>query len=449
MKALLLTLALLAGPLWAKGDLAAVQAAIAADQAKPLPVNPYISLNPQVEEQLAKAPAGPLHHWLLAIKDNIEVKGLATTAGSLALKDYVPRQDAPLVQRLKAAGALVLGKSNLSEWANFRGQRSISGWSATGGQTRLPQDPRRSPCGSSSGSAAAVAAGMADGAIGTETDGSITCPAAMAGLVGLKPTLGAVSQTGIVPLSQAQDVAGPITRTVDDAAALLLAMADPAYFAKDTLPAIKLADLRVGVWVAKGGFDDRVATLLDRAAKDFKATGARVDIVAPIVPDSLADDAYQALLWEFKQDLGRYLAALPPSVPVRSLEQLVQFNRAHADRELRYFGQETLEAALSAKDASAARQQAQSQARAALDQLFDQGFDLVIAPTNGPAWLIDRVNGDFYRGGTSTLAAVAGYPHLTVPMGDIDGLPIGLSLLGPAGSDLKLLATAKAWRPGT
>ncbi|WP_417357485.1 amidase family protein [Gallaecimonas pentaromativorans] len=441
-----LLLALFAAPLLAKGDLASLEAAIKADQHQALPVNAYISLNPDAQSALAKAPKGPLHRWLLAIKDNIEVKGLPNTAGSLALKDYVPSQDAPLVARLKAAGAVVLGKSNLSEWANFRGEHSISGWSATGGQTRLPMDRRRSPCGSSSGSAAAVAAGMADAAIGTETDGSITCPAAMNGLVGVKPTLGAVSQQGIAPISAEQDSAGPITSNVDDATALLLAMSEPGYFHAKALPQVALAELKVGVLTEKAGFDGRVADLLEQAAKVFKSAGAEVDNAALPELSALGDDEFTALVWEFHHDLNAYLAALPKTAAVHSLQELVAFNDQHAAKELRYFGQQTLEQALSPPDGSQARHRARALARQTLDAFFSKGQDVLIAPTNGPAWLIDTVNGDFYRGGTSTLAAVSGYPHVTVPMGDIDGLPIGLSLLGPPGSDLKLLAIAKTWQ---
>ncbi|WP_115720367.1 amidase family protein [Gallaecimonas mangrovi] len=442
----LLWFALFSSCCWAKGDLTATLAAIDADQRQPLPVNAYITINANARRDLQQAKPGPLHGWLLAIKDNIEVAGLPTTAGSLALSNYLPDSDAAIVSQLKQAGAVVLGKANLSEWANFRGQHASSGWSAVGGQTRLPMDRRRSPCGSSSGSAAAVAAGMADAAIGTETDGSITCPAAVNGLVAIKPTLGAVSNQGIVPISHQQDTAGPLAKTVDDTAKLLMAISQPGYFEQQGLPTVALGQLKVAVLQHKADFDQRVAALLTMAVQRFKKHGAKVKPVDLPDTSALGQAEFTALVAEFHHDLGAYLAGLPKTVAVHSISELVRFNQLHAEDELRYFGQQTLLMAEKAQDGSKARAQARRLARQTLDGIFAQGYDVLIAPTNGPAWLIDHINGDHYRGGTSTLAAVAGYPHVTVPMGNIANLPIGLSLIGPPGSDLRLLAIAKGWQ---
>jgi amidase len=404
---------------------------------------------------------GPLFGMPILLKDNIEAKGpLPTTAGSLALKDNVTNRDAPLVANLRAAGAVIVGKANLSEWANIRSSNSISGWSAVGGQTRNPHALDRNPCGSSSGSAAAVAASMVPAAIGTETDGSITCPAAVNGVVGYKPTVGLVSRTHIVPISHSQDTAGPMTRTVRDAALVLTAMAgtdaaDPATAEADarktgyaaSLRTDTLRGQRIGVLRFAAGFGTDEP--FEKALAILRREGAvLVDIEEFEGRDEIGRNEFTVLLTELKADLNAYLATLPPGVETRTLADLIAFNKVRAERELALFGQDIFIKAQATKglqdpDYINAREISLRMAgEEGIDGLLEE-YDVValVGPTMSPAWLIDTVNGDqIAGGGAGSLAAVAGYPHLTVPMGMVRGLPVGLSFIGPKWSDALILS---------
>jgi len=418
---------------------------------------------------------GPLHGIPILIKDNIATGDrMLTTAGSLALANAPAPRDAFIVQRLRAAGAIVLGKTNLSEWANFRSTHSTSGWSARGGQTRNPYALDRNPSGSSSGSAVAVAANLAAAAIGTETDGSIVSPSSNAALVGIKPTLGRVSRTGIVPIAHSQDTAGPIARTVADAITLLDAISgrDPEDAAGDaradgpvtprvTLDRNGLAGVRIGVvrnrLFGSSGTADELA---DRAIAEMRRHGAVIVDPANIPTLGKFDDSeFEVLLHEFKADLPKYLQWLGPQAPVRSLADLIAFNRGHAREELLYFGQEIMEQAeakktLTSPDYVAALAKNHRLSRVeGIDAVMRQHrLDALVAPTGGPAWLTDLVNGDSGTASTpgpSTVAAVAGYPHITVPMGFYRGLPLGLSFFGTAWSEPTLIRIAYAFEQAT
>jgi len=408
---------------------------------------------------------GPLEGIPVLIKDNVSVAGLPATAGSPALS-AAGGGDAFIVAALRAAGAVVIGKANLSEWANFRSRPSSSGWSTLGGQTVNPHGIGRNPSGSSSGSAVAVAAGLAPLAVGTETDGSIVSPAAVCGVVGIKPTVGLVSRSGIVPISAAQDTAGPMARTVADAAALLTAMAGPdaadpasadsagqaADYASFLDPGA-LAGARIGVW--REGVDvagPAAAAILDAAVARLRGCGA--EVVDPVdLPDAgqLAAPEYESLLHEFKHDLNAYLATLPGEHPA-SLAELIAFNRRHAATGLAEFGQEIFEAAQATSGNPAdpdylnGRAQVRRLARGGLDAaLSGSRLAAVVSLTCGPAWLTDHVLGDHYAGGTSSPAAVAGYPAISLPAGQFRGLPVGISLVGPAWSEPRLIALAHAF----
>jgi len=433
-------------------------------------LNAVIAVDPTALDQArtldrVRRARGPLFGMPILVKDNIETVGpLPTTAGSLALADNVTNRDAPLVARLRAAGAVIVGKANLSEWANIRSNSSISGWSAIGGQVRNPHALNRNPCGSSSGSGAAVAAGMVPAAIGTETDGSITCPAAINGIVGLKPTVGLVSRTHIVPISHSQDTAGPMTRTVRDAALVLDAIAgsDPADAAtaeadshrEDYAARLRpdaLRGVRLGVMRFATGFGTNAA--FDEALATLRAQGAElVDINAFEGRDVIGRNELTVLLRELKADMNAYLATTPPSVRIRTLADLIAFNRAHADTELALFGQELFEQAegMAGLDADYRRARETSlrlAGREGIDRLLRQhNVVALIGPTMPPAWPIDAVNGDqISGGGAGGLAAVAGYPHLTVPMGQVRGLPVGLSFIGPKWSEGLLLSLGYAY----
>lgn len=411
---------------------------------------------------------GPLHGIPILIKDNIEVAGpLATTAGSLALKDNVTNRDAPIITRLRDAGAVILGKTNLSEWANIRSNNSTSGWSVIGGLTRNPHTLDRNSCGSSSGSAAAVAASLAPLAIGTETDGSITCPAGVNGIVGFKPTLGLVSRTHIVPISHSQDTAGPMTLTVRDAAAVMNVIAgsdpaDPATAEADARKADYVAALspdalqgkRIGVLRDRVGDRADIAALLDAALKQMTALGATVVDIADSRKglEDLGAAEFEILMTELKADIAAYLAGLPAKDGPKTLADLIAFNKANPE-ELLWFDQSLFELA-ETKGGLDSPAYVEAKAKATrlagaegIDRLLkEHKVDLLIGVTNGPAWASDLVNGDHYNGpSASQLPAVAGYPHLTVPMGAVQGLPVGISFIGPKWSDAEVLATGYAY----
>ncbi len=432
-------------------------------------VGSVIALDPTALAQARRVQAlglrGPLAGQPILIKDNIEVAGpLPTTAGSLALANNVTNRDAPLVARLLGAGAVILGKTNLSEWANIRSSNSISGWSAVGGQTRNPFALDRNPCGSSSGSGAAVAAGLVRMAIGTETDGSVTCPAAINGIVGFKPTVGLVSRTHIVPISASQDTPGPMTASVAEAAMVLTAIAgsDPADKAtteadrrrRDYLAGLRAGSLRgkrIGVMRFAAGFGTDQP--FDAALAVLKAQGATLVEIKEFDEGQMGRNEFQVLLTEFKSGLADYLRSSPAPIPVRSLADVIAFNKNHAAQELALFGQETFEQAEKTKGTSdpAYRKARQLSFNAAgpngIDRLLKQhGVVALVGPTMAPAWKIDVVNGDqISGGGAGSLAAVAGYPHLTVPMGFVKGLPVGLSFIGPKWADGQILSLGFAY----
>lgn len=446
----------------------------ALDDAGPA-LNSVLSLNPQAlaqarasdSERAAGRVRGPLHGIPVLLKDNIEsLDPIATTAGSLALIDNVTGRDAPLVARLREAGAIILGKTNLSEWANIRSSQSTSGWSAAGGLTRNPYALDRNACGSSSGSAVAAAASLATVAIGTETDGSIVCPAAVNGLVGLKPTVGLVSRRHIVPISHTQDTAGPMGRNVADVAAVLSVIAgsdaeDAATEDADArradyaaaLDANALNGRRVGVLRFMAGFHPGVDARFADALAQLRAAGAELIEITEPPPglDAIGADEFTILLAELKHDLNAYLATTPEPVRTRTLAQVIAFNTA-TPAETVLFGQDLFDAAQATGGADdpayrAALARAPLAARRALDGFMAaHRVDALVAPTTGPAWVTDPVLGDHYvGGGASSLPAVAGYPHLTVPMGLVSGLPVGLSFIGGAWSEARLLSFGFAY----
>ena len=410
-------------------------------------------------------PLGVIAGQPVLIKDNIEVAGpLPTTAGSLALASNVTNRDAPLVAKLRAAGAIIVGKTNLSEWANIRSNHSISGWSAVGGQTRNPWALDRNPCGSSSGSGAAVAAGLVRLAIGTETDGSITCPSSINGIVGLKPTVGLVSRTHVVPISHSQDTPGPMTASVREAAELLTVIAgsdpaDPATADADkhkvdyaaSLDSHSLKGKRIGVMRFAAGFGTDAA--FETALAVLREQGATLVEIKKFDTSKIGGNEFNVLLAELKADLPDYLRGSPASLPVHSLADAIAFNNTHMQTEMPLFGQDVFEQAEKTKGLT---DPAYKKARAVSFQAAGpNGIDFLlrrynvvalVGPTLAPAWKIDAVNGDtFVGGGAGGLAAVAGYPHLTVPMGLVKELPVGLSFIGPKWSEAMLLSLGFAY----
>ncbi|HJQ24625.1 MAG TPA: amidase [Blastocatellia bacterium] len=443
-------------------------------------INSVIELNPDAleiaealdRERKAKGARGPLHGIPVLIKDNIDTADkMMTTAGSLALVGSKPPRDAFVVERLRAAGAVILGKTNLSEWANFRSTHSTSGWSGRGGLTRNPYALDRNTSGSSSGSGAATAANFTAIAVGTETDGSIVSPSTTCGLVGIKPTLGLVSRAGIIPIAHSQDTAGPMARTVTDATILLGALvgidARDAATAESRgkaqadytkfLDAGGLKGARIGVLRKSFGFNDRVDKLMQEAIDVMKRAGAEVIDPADIPTHGKFDDSeFEVLLYEFKADLNAYLATLGPQAPVHSLKEIIAFNEKNADKEMPYFGQEIMlkaEAKGPLTDA-AYRKALEKDLRMSRKEGIDavivkHKLDALIAPTGGPAWKTDLPNGDHFTGGLSTAPAVAGYPHITVPAGFVYGLPVGISFTGLAWTEPTLIKLAFAYEQAT
>lgn len=423
-------------------------------------------------ERKAKGPRGPLHGIPVLVKDNLDTHDrMTTTAGSLALLGSIPPRDSFVAHKLRAAGAVLLGKTNLSEWANFRSARSTSGWSGRGGQTRNPYVLDRNPSGSSSGSAVAVAASLCAAAIGTETDGSILSPASFNGIVGLKPTVGLVSRAGIIPIAHSQDTAGPMARSVADAALLLgvIAGPDPRDAATlesagkapaDYAPFLDLNGLRgarLGVARIFFGFHARVDALMESALAELKRAGAElIDPVAVPKSDRLNEAEMEVLRYEFKADLNTYLAALGPKAPVHSLAEVIAFNERHRDQELLWFGQEEfikseakgpLSEPAYLEALATCRRLARSEG---IDAIMDaQRLDAIVAPTAGPAHATDWVLGDHSLGDSTTPAAVAGYPSITVPLGQVVGLPVGISFFGRAWSEPKLIQFAFAFEQAT
>ena len=420
------------------------------------------------EEWKTSGPRGPLHGIPVILKANIDTADqMVTSAGSLALAEHVPAEDAFVVMRLRDAGAVILGKGNLSEWANFRSTMSSSGWSSVGGQTLNPYDTRRSPCGSSSGPAVAVAANLTSVSVGTETDGSVVCPAGVNGIVGIKPTLGLVSRSGIIPIAHSQDTAGPMGRTVRDAAILLTAMTgtdpdDSATTAAEThhnysanLTADALTGKRIGVirsWYGAGS-DQRVEDIYEASIEKLQQAGAIIIDDINIEPGDMHDAEYEVLLYEFRADLNTYFEK--SGSPIQSLADLIVYNDANAETLMPIFGQEILieadakgplteEAYLSALETS------KSISQSAIDGLLaEHNLDALISPTNGPAWLIDHVNGDSFGIGSSSLAAISGYPSITVPAGFVSGLPVGLTFVSKAWNEKQLIEIAYAFEQTT
>jgi len=461
----------LSSPAWADpGDDAAGHLARIAelDDAGPELNAVIVTLDPAraAAEAAASEAAGlPLAGRTVLVKDNIETREWPTTAGSLALANNMTGRDAPLIARLRAAGGVVLGKANLSEWANIRSMRSTSGWSAVGGLTRNPYATDRNSCGSSSGSGAAIAAGMAWAAIGTETDGSITCPASVNGIVGFKPTVGLVSRTHVVPISHSQDTPGPMTRTVADAALLLGAIAgsdaaDPATAEADARKAdyaaglanASLAGARIGVMREAVGDNPQVEALFESALADLRRAGAELVDIDFEPDDQMNEDEFLVFQYELREGLAAYLASSPADIPVRTLDEVIEFNERHAAEELRWFGQELFYMAKNATDRALYERARANSLRLAgtegIDKLLaEHRVAFLIAPTTGPAWTTDLVNGDHYDGsiGAGSLAAIAGYPHLSVPMGAVEGLPVGLSIIGARWQDAAVLRTGAAY----
>lgn len=446
-------------------------------------LNSVIEVNPDAmaiaealdRERKEKGARGPLHGIPILIKDNIDTADrMMTTAGSLALVGSRPAQDSFVAKKLREAGAVILGKTNLSEWANFRSSHSSSGWSGRGGQTKNAYVQDRNPCGSSSGSGSAAAANLCAAAVGTETDGSVVCPSSANSLVGIKPTVGLLSRSGIIPISHSQDTAGPMARTVTDAATLLAALVgmDPSdtatrkqqealfnfagrtsEFGTPILDKDGLRGARLGIARKYFGFNDRVDKLMNDLIAQMKSMGAVIVDPADIPTSGKFDDSeFEVLLYEFKADLNAYLGKLGPGSPVHSLKEVIDFNEKNRDRELTYFGQDILVKSQAKgpltdkkyRDALA-KNHLLSRTQGIDFIMRKHKLDAMIAPTGGPAWPTDWINGDHFSGGYSSASAVAGYPHITVPAGYVFGLPVGISFFGGAWSEAKLIKYAYAF----
>lgn len=442
-------------------------------------INSVIELNPDAlsiakqldQERQAGKIRGPLHGIPILIKDNIDTGDkMQTTAGSLALANTYAPHDATIVEKLRAAGAVILGKTNLSEWANFRSSKSTSGWSGRGGLTRNPYALDRNTSGSSAGSGAATAANLCAISIGTETDGSIVSPASCNSLVGIKPTIGLISRGGIIPIAHSQDTAGPMTRTVTDAAILLglLAGYDPCDSStantrgKPSTDYTKFLDptglkgARIGIARNYFGFNDRVDKLINRAIDVIKQLGAVLFDVELPNKGKYEEAEFEVLLYEFKADLNSYLFSRGATIQVKTLQDIIEFNEKNRDRELQYFNQDTMIKAASKGDLSTLKYKRalahakQLTQRLGIDKaILTHRLDALVAPTDGIPWLTDFLNGDHFSGGCSTPPAVAGYPHITVPAGYIQGLPIGISFFASAWSERKLIKFAYAYEQAT
>lgn len=413
---------------------------------------------------------GPLHGIPVVLKDNIDTHDLmATTAGSRALKNSHPLHDSFIAKQLRAAGAVILGKANLSEWANFRGEASTSGWSALGGQTHNPYEIGRNPCGSSSGSAVAVSANLTVLAIGTETNGSIVCPSQTNGIVGIKPTVGLVSRSGVIPISFTQDTPGPMARNVKDAAICLGALVgvdslDSKTYAsagnsyKDYTQFLQkdgLKGKRIGFYTAPMGTNDQVDALMLQAVDYMKSQGAEIIEIDTIAQKGVNGQSFEVMLYEFKDGLNAYFNSLGPNAPIKSLEELIAFNEKDTI-ELKYFNQYYLELAqkkgslVDTAYVNALDQMLTGMRKNGIDRVMDENqLDALISPTGGPAWKTDLKNGDTFELGSSSPAAQAGYPNITVPMGFVDDLPVGISFFGRAWSEPLLLEIAYSYEQGT
>ena len=436
-------------------------------------LNSVLTINPeamkiaeQLDQELKEGKVrGNMHGIPVLLKDNIDTGDkMPTTAGSRALKGSIAPQDSWVAAKLRESGALILGKTNLSEWANFRSNKSSSGWSGLGGQVNNPYDLTRNPCGSSSGSGAAVSANLCMVAIGTETDGSIVCPSHANGIVGIKPTVGLVSRAGIIPISETQDTGGPMARTVADAAACLSALtgiderdtytnASKGNSHNDYTTFLKKEGLkgkRIGVYTKIRGWHDGVDKLANEAIELIKAQGAEVVEIEQINPEEIGAEEYQVLVYEFKDGLNKYFASLGKNAPIKNLEDLMEFNKN--DEIESTFDQGIIELAVTKGDLTSpeyleAKAKMHLNIRTlGIDKVMnEQKLDAIIAPTGSPAWKTDHINGDHYLGGSSSPAAMAGYPNIAVPMGSIGGLPVGLSFFGRAWSEGVLIEIAYAY----
>src|SRR3984957_13739379 len=443
-------------------------------------VNSVIEMNPDApaiadaldQERKTKGPRGPLHGIPVLIKDNIATADkMMTTAGSLALVGAKAPKDSFLAQKLRAAGAVILGKTNLSEWANIRSNHSTSGWSGRGGLTKNPYALDRNPCGSSSGTGAGISANLAAAGIGTETDGSIVCPSSANGLAGIKPRVGLVSRSRIIPISHTQDTAGPMCRTVRDAALLLGAIvggdvndkatvASDGRFFKDYtqfLNADGLKGARVGVLRKAFGFNPAVDKLMEAALDAMKKQGATlVDPVEIETAGKFGETEFLGFMYELKADLNAYLAWLGPNAPVKTLKEIIEFNEKNAAKEMPFFGQENFLKAeekgpLTTEEyVEAIKKNHELAGKQGIDLTMDKNkLDAIVAPTGGPAWLTDTVNGDSFGGGSSEFAAASGYPNVNVTAGFVRGLPVGISFFGRAWSEPVLIKLAYAFEQAT